>query len=115
MQRKTPKWLYDISASAEFILREMEGKQLVDYQQNPLLRAAIERHFEIIGEAVNRLVRNDPQTAARISSHTQIIAFRNVLIHGYELIDHTQVWKVIKEHLPRLKDEVENILRGAGE
>lgn len=113
MRRKTAKWLEDIRRSAVFILDSVEGKGLADYEADPLVRAAVERHFEIIGEAVRRLAREDPETAARISDYPRIIAFRNVLIHGYDLVDHTTVWKVIRENLPPLLSQVEGLLREA--
>ncbi len=113
MQAKSLKWLDDIRASSAFILGAAEGKRLGDYEADPLLRAAVERHFEIIGEAMSRLARKDPATAARISDYPSIIAFRNLLIHGYDLVDHAEVWKVISQHLPLLRREVEALLREA--
>ena len=113
MRRKTPRWLDDIRSSAALILRSTKGKGLEEYQSDPLLRAAVERHFEIIGEAMNRLARDDPDTAARIGDYPRIIAFRNVLIHGYDLVDHALVWKIIGENLPALLSEVEALLREA--
>ncbi len=70
----------------------------------------MERNFEIIGEAVKRLVEQDPQVAAQIGNYSQIISFRNVLIHGYDLIDHQQVWQVIQDDLPVLIDAVQVLL-----
>lgn len=113
MRRKTAKWLEDIRCSAVFILGAVEGKSLAHYESDPLVRAAVERHFEIIGEAVGRLAREDPETAARIGDYPRIIAFRNVLIHGYDLVDHTTVWEVIRENLPPLLSQVEGLLREA--
>lgn len=75
-----------------------------------MLRSAVERHFEIIGEAMNRIARYDPETAGRIGDYTRIIAFRNVLIHGYDLVNHEEVWKIIKNNLPQLLSEVEELL-----
>ena len=60
MQRKTPKWLDDIRSSAAFILDTVAGKSLADYEANPLVRAGVERHFEIIGEAMRRIAHHDP-------------------------------------------------------
>lgn len=113
MRPKTPKWLEDIRASAAFILGVVEGKDLADYESDPLVRAAVERHFEIVGEAMKRLARADPETAARMGDHPRIIAFRNVLIHGYDLVDHAAVWKVIQENLPSLLSQIEGLLREA--
>ncbi len=111
MKQKSPKWIEDIRASASFILQASAGKSFQDYESDPLLRPAVERHFEIIGEAMNRLARYDPDIAARIGDYPRIIAFRNLLIHGYDLIDHEQVWKVVREQVPLLLNRVELILQ----
>jgi len=115
MKQKSPKWLEDIRASAAFILETSAAKTLQEYQSDPLLRAAVERHFEIIGEAMNRLVRYDPEVASRIGDYPRIIAFRNLLIHGYDLIDHAQVWNVVREQVPILLRQVESILQEIGD
>jgi len=88
-----------------------DGKTLEVYRADRLLRQAVERNCEIIGEAVSRLARIDPDIAARIGEHPQIIAFRNVLIHGYDLIDDAQVWQVITQDLPSLEQQVTDLLR----
>jgi uncharacterized protein with HEPN domain len=114
MQRKTPKLLEDIRTSAEFVRSVTQGKTLPDYQADALLRAAVERHFEIIGEAMNRLAKSDPATAARIDDYSRIIAFRNILIHGYDLVDHEQVWQVVENQVPVLERQVAELLKEAG-
>lgn len=111
MQPKTPKLLEDIRDAAAFIREAVAGKTLADYQTDRLLRQAIERNFEIIGEAMNRLALSDAQVASRISKHRRIIDFRNVLIHGYDLIDHRIVWSTIDEEVPVLLAEVERLLQ----
>jgi len=88
MQPKTPKLLDDIRDAAAFIRDVAQSKTFDDYHGDRILRQAIERNFEIIGEAMKRLAQIDPETATRIESHRQMIAFRNVLIHGYDLVDH---------------------------
>ncbi|OGA46130.1 MAG: hypothetical protein A3F74_20350 [Betaproteobacteria bacterium RIFCSPLOWO2_12_FULL_62_58] len=113
MQPKAPKLLEDIRDAAAFIRQAVRGKALDDYRRDRLLRQAIERNFEIIGEAMNRLAQHDPDTSARISKHRQIIDFRNVLIHGYDLIDHRVVWSTIDEEVPALLAEVEVLLQAA--
>jgi uncharacterized protein with HEPN domain len=110
MRPKTPKLCEDIRDAAAFITASVQGRTLDDYRADRLLRQAVERNFEIIGEAMHRLAREDPATAARIGDYQRIIAFRNVLIHGYDLIDDAVVWKVIGEDLPPLQREVERLL-----
>ena len=110
MQPKTPKLLEDIRDAAAFIREVTRAKTLEDYSSERLLRQAIERNFEIIGEAVNRLAQLDPETAGRITKHRRIVDFRNVLTHGYDLIDHRIVWSTIEEEVPVLLAEVEALL-----
>ena len=71
----------------------------------------MEREFEVIGEALNRLVRADPSVAARISQISRIVGFRNRIIHGYDTVDDATVWGVVDGHLPGLLAEVEAILQ----
>lgn len=108
---RTSKTLEDIRDAASFVVEITEGKTLGDYSGHRLLRQAVERNFEIIGEAVGRLLRNDPETAGRLSEHERIVAFRNVLIHGYDLVDDDLVWDTIRTKLPVLLAEVERLLR----
>ena len=110
MERKSPKLLEDIRDAAAFVQQVVENKTLDDYRRDRLLRQAVERNFEIVGEAVGRLAKVDPATAARIGQHAQIIAFRNLLIHGYDLVDDAQVWHVIRQDLPTLAAEVTALL-----
>jgi uncharacterized protein with HEPN domain len=85
------------------------GKQLDDYRNDPMLRSAIERQFEIIGEALNRLKRLDPETAVRISDYQRIIDFRNVLAHGYDVVSDQVVWDIVQNKLPDLRREIDEL------
>ena len=114
MQPKTSKQLNDIRDAASFILQQTKGRSAVQYKSDRLLRQAVERNFEIIGEAVNRIRQGDAAIAAQITDADKIVAFRNVLIHGYHLIDDDEVWRVIANSLPLLLSEVEAILSASG-
>ena len=114
MPRKTLKLLDDIRDAAAFILELVRERTLADYESNRALRQAAERNFEIIGEAMNRIVKDDPATAERIGDYPRIIAFRNLLIHGYDLIEDKRVWQIIQEQLPALERTVDAILREVG-
>lgn len=114
MTAKTPKCLRDIEASSVLIQRVTRGLSLEEYAADPVLRAAVERHFEIIGEAVRRLQRHDPDSALHLADADRIVAFRNVLIHGYDLVDDATVWEVIGNQLPTLLTEVRPLLGETG-
>ena len=83
MRRDPRKFLYDIRQAAERLGRFAEGKTLNDYRTNDMLRSAVERQFEIIGEALGQLLKVDAATAQKIAEHHRIIAFRNILIHMF--------------------------------
>jgi len=110
MRVEAKKYLHDIRQAAELIANFTAGKTLADYEGDALLRSAVERQFEIIGEALAQLARLDQAVAARITDHRRIIAFRNILIHGYAEIDNRIVWDIIESKLPMLRGEVSALL-----
>ena len=111
---RTPRTLGQIGDACSFVLSVTEGKTPEDYAADRLLRQAVERNLEIVGKAVGRLRRDDPETAGRLSEHERIVAFRNVLVHGYDLMDDGIVWDTIRTKLPLLLAEVEGLLEGRG-
>jgi len=113
MQPTSLKWLNDIADAATFIVDVTVGRSRVDYGEDRVLRLAVERSFEIIGEALLRLERRDPATAARIPDYRKIIGFRNRLAHGYDDIDYEQVWEIIERFLPTLRQAVDRLLSEA--
>ena len=112
MQLETKKYLYDIQQAAERMSNFSAGKRFDDYRSDAMLRAAIERQFEIIGEALAKLIRMEQTIAGRITDHQRIIAFRNVLIHGYADVDDRLVWDIVEAKLPILRREVDALLTG---
>jgi uncharacterized protein with HEPN domain len=113
MHPKSPKWFQDIADACALIRRATQDHSSSSYEQDAVIRSAVERNFEIIGEALNRIRRTDPATAARVPEHDDIIAFRNLLIHGYDVVDHARVWQVIQNDLPRLEEQVQTLLKSA--
>jgi len=110
MQLRVQKYLYDIKQAADLIGEFIAEKQFPDYKSNPMLRAAVERKFEIIGEALSKLAKADSFVAAKISEHARIISFRNILIHGYAEIDDRLVWDIVENKLPALRRQVDELL-----
>ena len=77
---------------------------------NELVQAAVERKFEVIGEALNQLAKLDAAKAARIPDVPQIVAFRNQLIHGYATVNPDTVWNIVQNALPGLLTAVQTLL-----
>ena len=111
MRLETRKYLFDIQQAADSIAAFCAGKTFELYRADELLRAAVERKFGIIGEALARLGKDDPDTAALIPDQAKIIAFRNIIIHGYASVDDRIVWGVIEGDLPSLRSVVETLLK----
>ncbi len=84
---------------------------MADYRADRQLRRAVERSFKIVGEALSQLRKIDEASADRISEARKIVAFRNVLIHGYGAIDDEKTWDIIERDLPILLQELGAILK----
>ncbi len=115
MRLEARKYLYDIRRAAGLLREFTHSKTLADYEGDAMLRSAVERQFEIIGEAMTKLAKADAPMAERISQHQRIIAFRNVLIHGYADLDHRLVWDVVETSLQTLVREVDGLLGGGAD
>jgi len=110
MRDATRKLLLDAFESCCAIESWVVGKSYEDYDADRQLRRAVEREFEIVGEAVNRLRRTEPETAQRIRNLSRIVAFRNIVIHGYDTVDNAAVWGIIETKLQEFKDDLRSLL-----
>ena len=110
MELEPRKYLYDMDQAARLLRDFAEDKTFQDYTEDAMLRSAIERQFEILGEALAQLSRSDPVLAERISERRRIIAFRNILIHGYASVDDRIVWGVLRQDVPQLSREIKELL-----
>lgn len=79
------------------------------------MQAAIERKFEILGEALNRAEESDPELAERLPEVRRIIGMRNRIIHGYDAVDEEILWDAVQFKVPILSEQVIAMLRDAGE
>jgi uncharacterized protein with HEPN domain len=110
MQPEAKTLLLDIRNAVRLISRFTQGRSFEDYTVDPMLRSAVERQFEIVGEALNQLLKIDPSTAAQIADYRKIIAFRNILIHGYAVVLNELVWGIVETRVPGLLETVEQLL-----
>jgi len=110
MRLEAKKLLFDVRQASELIESFVRGRSFEDYLHDPMLRSAVERQFEIMGEALKRLAKTDPEVASQIPDHRRVIDFRNVFSHGYDLVLDEVVWGILVEHLPTLSATVLQLL-----
>jgi len=110
LPRDPRAYLYDILKAADAISGFIADADFDSYIENDLVRSAVERKLEIIGEAPSQLAKVDAELAAQVSRWRDIIAFRNIIAHGYASLDHSVVWRAHNESLPALRAEVANLL-----
>ncbi|MFA5689252.1 MAG: HepT-like ribonuclease domain-containing protein [Kiritimatiellales bacterium] len=110
MDDRVREWLNDILMQVQEIQTFTNGISFDQYQSDRKTQAAVERKFEIIGEALNRISCADDGLLQRIRNYRDIISFRNILAHGYDSIDVRIVWGVIENNLEELNDDIGKIL-----
>lgn len=103
-------YLLDMAEACGLIREFATGRTFADYEADVLLRSAIERQFQILGEALVLLNRYAPNTAARIDDVRQIINFRNQIVHGYRSMQNRVVWDIIGARLPELRIQLDALL-----
>ena len=112
MHADAAKLIWDARQAVNRVTRFVDGKSFDDYLRDDLLRSAVERQFEIIGEAFSQLRRVDPHTAEAIRELPRVVAFRNILIHAYATGDSKLVWGVVESDLPMLRAQLDELSLG---
>ncbi|WP_221583427.1 DUF86 domain-containing protein [Microbacterium sp. G2-8] len=110
MRPEAAALLWDIDSATERVGAFISGLSLSEYIEDALVRSAVERQLEIAGEALKRLRDLDPEMAAGIPDSSRIIGMRNILAHGYAVVDDGVVWTAATRHAPRLRAEVARLL-----
>jgi uncharacterized protein with HEPN domain len=110
MDHEINTWLYDILQSITEIDSYFEGgPKLFDaYSKDIRTKRAVERNIEIIGEAINRILRKDEDF--NIENAQKIIGTRNRIAHGYDKISDDLIWSIVINHLPKLKEEIISLM-----
>jgi uncharacterized protein with HEPN domain len=111
MDNDVRTWLFDVLQAIKEIdsFYETSPKTFAHYRKDLKTKRAIERDIEIIGEAVNRIIKKDKNF--KLENAEKIVGTRNRIIHGYDKISDDLIWSIVINHLPKLKVEVENLLK----
>lgn len=110
---KVSKYLYDVFEACTEIEEEtnLRGRSFEIFCKDRVFRKFVERNFEIIGEAMNRILKINPEIS--ISSARKIVNTRNLVIHSYDSLDKEILWGIVIRHLPILKAEVAQVMDNA--
>lgn len=110
LRRSREAYLWDIADSCRAILEFVQKSSLSDFQQNRMLRRAVERVLSIVGEAVSQATRYFPKLEESIGSARQIVGFRNRIVHEYAEVNNEIVWAIVQNEVPRLLEKSEALL-----
>ena len=110
MDNQIKTWLCDVLQAIEEINSFLpEKRNFLEFQHDLKTKRAIERNVEIIGEAINRILKLDP--AFPITNSRKIVDTRNRIIHGYDSVSEDIIWAIVVRDLPLLQTEVEQLLQ----
>lgn len=108
-KKSVKKYLYDVQQSVDSIFEYLgEKRDFFEYERNKLLRRAVERELEIIGEAVKHLLELDENIC--IDNARRIVDLRNFVIHGYDKVDNVIIWGILSKDLPKQKQQVDALM-----
>jgi uncharacterized protein with HEPN domain len=110
MNERVLKCLYDIKSAIEEIdtFIDSNSTDFENYKTDTILKRAIERNLEIIGEAMSRILREDPDF--QIENARRIVGLRNQIIHGYDAVSDESIWGIIVNHIPKLRKEINKLI-----
>jgi len=110
LPRKAKMLLYDVRTALDDVADFLTDVSSEQFAADKLVKAAVERNFEIVGEALNTLSRVAPELANQIPELASIIGFRNILIHGYAKVDPSRVYRIAKEQAPLIRTVAADML-----
>ena len=109
MEKEVRIWLEDIKQSIDEIDCFLpEKRNFFEFRNDLKTRKAIERNIEIIGEAVSRILKVNPEL--RITNARKIVDTRNRIIHGYDSVSEDIIWAIVSNDLKKLREEVSSLL-----
>lgn len=110
MNNAVRKRLLDARRACETVREFVEERSFQEYEENLMLRSAVERQLEIIGEALGKAAEQDEAIESQIPSLPRIVAFRNRVIHGYDTVDDEIIWTIAQNNVPELRTRLDDLL-----
>jgi uncharacterized protein with HEPN domain len=110
MRRDPKMYLADMLKAVNELQKFVDGRSLPEFRSDSMLKSAVQWQLAVIGEALSQLRKLDEQIADRITDAWKIVGFRNQIVHGYHSISDEITWRVITDHVPILKRELEVLL-----
>ena len=109
MRAEVTSLLWDVQNACDQVREFIEGVPEAQYRSDSLVRSAVERQREIVGEALSTLRKSCPELAEQIPGVHRIIGLRNVLIHGYAVVDDSVVYTAATTRVPELRSMIEHL------
>ena len=109
MQPEVKKYLHDVLIAIDEVMSFVSKSEFQDLFSDRMLQAAVEREFEIIGEALNKITKIDKNCLKDVHDVKRIIGLRNIIIHGYDMIDYEILWDAATDKVQQLKEEIQKI------
>jgi len=113
MRGQAIKRLLDAAQAIDAIERFTIGETFETYLNSELLQAAVERKFEILGEALKKACEEDPSLSDTIPDLRAVISMRNRIIHAYDAVDQWILWDAIHEDITQLKQHLDALIAEA--
>jgi uncharacterized protein with HEPN domain len=113
MRPKTAAALFDIRIAVERVRETVATTNLKEFEASWIVQSAVERQFEILGEALTRIKSLEPAIFEEIPDASKVISLRNLIAHGYDAVDSKVLWSTAIEHLPTLEGAVLELLAQA--
>ena len=103
------KYIVDVQIFVDELIEIVgEDKRFENFKNNLTYRRAVERQFELIGEAIKNFKKTNKEI--EISNAKEIIGLRNLIAHAYDSVDYEKLWAIVINHLPKLKTEIDALI-----
>lgn len=108
MDNRIKQYLFDIEQAIADVKTYVSAvESFEEFENDKLIRRAVERELEIIGEAIGRILKIDP--AIKIPNARKMVSLRNKIIHGYDEVDNVVIYTIAIKHLDVLKVDIEKL------